>query len=421
MNSESFASLIHDALLHLHNRLYLARHPLATMLAKTGDATAGEVLREWLLSGIEQLKPPHHTAHDRPDWRRYRLLGLRYVEGQSLEQVAHALGVSVRQSTRDQQQAIRDLAEALGTLWPHAGPTGDSVGESPAPIEKPQAGSLSAALAELATMGERTSDLAETVDGAISTLGGLATERRVELSSMVADALPPVAVSRPLLRQAVLSLLAYAAEIAPDSRITLAGTDTGRGVTLRVLVQPQKGRPAQPAAGSRGASPATEELLIVAQRLLQSQAGVVEPGDPGIGQPLLTVILPPVQLRSILVVDDNPDLVSLFRRYLRGQPFRVIQATSGATALRLSRSLRPSAIVLDVMMPLQDGWDILQQLRSQDETHATPVIICSVLPERALARSLGVGEFLAKPFTQQALLATLERCLPAAAGHQDLP
>jgi CheY-like chemotaxis protein len=158
------------------------------------------------------------------------------------------------------------------------------------------------------------------------------------------------------------------------------------------------------------------ELLVAARQLLEAQAGLVELGPAEPGQLLFAIVLPPVQLRTLLVVDDNPDLVGLFRRYLHDQPYRVIQATSGGAALGLSRQLRPGVILLDVLMPSQDGWEILQQLRSHAETRDIPVVICSVLPERALARSLGVHEFLPKPFTRQDLMAVLERSYPTAGG-----
>ena len=64
-----------------------------------------------------------------------------------------------------------------------------------------------------------------------------------------------------------------------------------------------------------------------------------------------------------------------------------------------------------VLMPTQDGWDVLRELASHPETREIPVILCSVLPERSLALSLGVAAFLNKPVTQAALLDALEQCL----------
>jgi CheY-like chemotaxis protein len=122
------------------------------------------------------------------------------------------------------------------------------------------------------------------------------------------------------------------------------------------------------------------------------------------------LLLPTARTRTILVVDDNPDLAYLFSRFLRGHDYHVLEAATGETALRIAREARPDAITLDVLMPSQDGWDILRDLASDPSTRQIPIILCSVLPERSLALSLGVAEFLNKPVTQEALLSALRRC-----------
>ncbi len=85
--------------------------------------------------------------------------------------------------------------------------------------------------------------------------------------------------------------------------------------------------------------------------------------------------------------------------------------TSGADALALLRQLTPQAIVLDVMMPHQDGWEILQALRQEPACATIPVIVCSVLREHDLALSLGASDTLVKPVSQPALLDVLRRWL----------
>ena len=67
----------------------------------------------------------------------------------------------------------------------------------------------------------------------------------------------------------------------------------------------------------------------------------------------------------------------------------------------------PAAIFLDIMMPDQDGWDVLQRLLNHPEARLIPVIICSVLQQRDLALSLGATAFVQKPFSPESLLAVL--------------
>src|SRR4029077_4181965 len=94
----------------------------------------------------------------------------------------------------------------------------------------------------------------------------------------------------------------------------------------------------------------------------------------------LTVTLPAASGYKLLVVDDNPDVGGLFRRYLRGAGYRVLQATSGAAALQMAVEFRPHLVLLDVLLPTRDGWEIMSDLRATPGMADTPVVICSVLP-----------------------------------------
>ena len=420
MDRATFESLVRDALAHLRNRYYLGKHPLASELGSPGRPLTGDALREVLVARIEDLKPAGDAISQDADWRRFRHLVLRYEEGHTLEQAAHTLGISVRQATRDHHQAVEAMCEALWSrrLENDSPATAAALdGEPGAHADRGSSGDLAEEIAKVAGSEEGSADLAETVEGVVATLDKLARENGVSFRPFVADALPPIAMGRTLLRQAILNLLIYTIEVVPGGQVLLAGTDTARGITLRILVQRIDGE-STVLPGTGGASAETRDMVAAARQLLESQGGTIDLNDGQAGQPLVTVTLPPVQLRTVLVIDDNPELVALFRRYLRDQPYRVIQATSGATALGLAAQLRPDVIILDVMLPSQDGWEILQRLGHDPETRGIPVVMCSVLPERALARSLGVAEFLPKPVTRPALLAALESCSPSEGAHQ---
>jgi len=116
----------------------------------------------------------------------------------------------------------------------------------------------------------------------------------------------------------------------------------------------------------------------------------------------------PIAERTVLVVDDNEDVLELFRSYLSPHRYRVVTVRSARQALDLAREVQPYAITLDLMMPGQDGWDVLQTLLNQPDTRHIPVIVCTVLRQKELALSLGAAAFLAKPTTEAALLAALE-------------
>jgi DNA-binding response OmpR family regulator len=114
---------------------------------------------------------------------------------------------------------------------------------------------------------------------------------------------------------------------------------------------------------------------------------------------------------TVLVVEDNPQVVQLFRRYLSGSPYQMLWAATGNVALDLASAERPDAITLDLLLPQRDGWEFLQAAKVHPATRDIPVIVCSVLRERELALSLGAADFLAKPVTQHALLTALRQHL----------
>jgi CheY-like chemotaxis protein len=134
---------------------------------------------------------------------------------------------------------------------------------------------------------------------------------------------------------------------------------------------------------------------------------------PGTSQNSSTMMARTVE--RVLVVDDSPDFVLLLERFLRGYPYQVVRAGHAEEALRLARDAAPDFIVLDVLMPSQDGWDILQHLRALEQLDAVPIIVCSVLSDPTLARSLGADYSLTKPVTQRALLSALEESRATAA------
>jgi Amt family ammonium transporter len=87
----------------------------------------------------------------------------------------------------------------------------------------------------------------------------------------------------------------------------------------------------------------------------------------------------------------------------------VVAATSSQEGLHLAQTLEPDAIVLDIMMPEMDGWELLQRLRAHPKTQEIPVVICSVINDPDLARSLGASFFLPKPVSRRAVLDVLQQ------------
>jgi two-component system, OmpR family, phosphate regulon response regulator PhoB len=108
----------------------------------------------------------------------------------------------------------------------------------------------------------------------------------------------------------------------------------------------------------------------------------------------------------ILVVDDEPDITALVAYHMAKAGFRVSTAGNGTDALKAAREERPDIVILDLMLPGISGYDILAELRKQEETREVGVILLTAKreePDRIRGLSLGADDYLTKPFSPQEL------------------
>lgn len=117
-----------------------------------------------------------------------------------------------------------------------------------------------------------------------------------------------------------------------------------------------------------------------------------------------------VTVNHILVVDDDPAIRDVVADILEMSDYRVKTATNGAEALDFIRDEPPSAVLLDLMMPVMDGWEFLRRCRDQERCAQVPVVVMSAARDIARAASeLGAQAYLSKPFDMDAVLAIVER------------
>ncbi|HEU5013240.1 MAG TPA: response regulator transcription factor [Roseiflexaceae bacterium] len=127
--------------------------------------------------------------------------------------------------------------------------------------------------------------------------------------------------------------------------------------------------------------------------------------------------------RTILVVDDEPQIATIARDYLDRAGFRVITSGDGVTALRLARSERPSLVVLDLMLPGMDGLDVIRSLRGDPATSGLPVIMLTARVEesdRLVGLELGADDYITKPFSPRELVARVRAVLRRTEGQADV-
>jgi signal transduction histidine kinase/DNA-binding response OmpR family regulator len=122
--------------------------------------------------------------------------------------------------------------------------------------------------------------------------------------------------------------------------------------------------------------------------------------------------------RTVLLVDDDEGVRRLFAYELAPLGIRILEAPDGRSALEIAVAERPDAILLDVLMPGLDGWETLRVLKERPETRNIPVVILSVVDNRAFGLSLGAFDYLVKPVEISTLLDSLSRAgVLASRGH----
>jgi CheY-like chemotaxis protein len=114
-------------------------------------------------------------------------------------------------------------------------------------------------------------------------------------------------------------------------------------------------------------------------------------------------------IKTVLVIDDDPTIHDLVKRFLNKQGFKIRTANSGEEGLRLARTIRPQAITLDVMMPGMNGWSVLTALKANPQTADIPVVMMTMVDDQNLGYALGAAEYLLKPVQAKQLGAILDK------------
>ena len=124
--------------------------------------------------------------------------------------------------------------------------------------------------------------------------------------------------------------------------------------------------------------------------------------------------------QRILIVDDDRQIVRLLRAYLEKDGFRVLVAYDGATALQLVRSERPDLMLLDLMLPDRDGWELTRLVRGDPSLAATPIIMLTARvddQDKIVGLEMGADDYVTKPFNPREIMARVRAVLRRARGE----
>lgn len=283
-------------------------------------------------------------------------------------------------------------------------------------------------------------DLRAAINESIAGLAPLAEKKSLRLSTDIAAG--QLVADRGRFRQILYNLLSNAIKYTHDSGeirvvaalsdgwVSIAVDDTGIGISTEDL--PRLFEEFRQLGDPGTHEPGTGLGLALTRRLVEAHGGHLDVTSQIHEGSTFTVWLPqgvqavtqvqPSKLpadgvgagRDVLIVEDEPSAAQLLRTYLEAEGYRVRIAPEGEAALAEVRRLLPGAIILDVMLPGMDGWEVLRRLKSDPDTREVPVIIATVMEEREMGLALGAVDYLVKPLARQALLDRLTRYAPQA-------
>jgi two-component system response regulator VicR len=120
-------------------------------------------------------------------------------------------------------------------------------------------------------------------------------------------------------------------------------------------------------------------------------------------------------MTKIMVVDDEPDLLEVVKLILESDGYQVVTASSGQEALNIIEKEKPDLVLLDIIMPKMDGWEVFSRIKSNIKTHDIPVIMLTAKDQR-IDKLIGlhvvrVDDYITKPFGRAELLERIKRVL----------
>jgi len=123
-----------------------------------------------------------------------------------------------------------------------------------------------------------------------------------------------------------------------------------------------------------------------------------------------------MEKKTILLIDDDELVLKLLDINFRPRGFNVVDFLGGEGAFEKARDIKPSLIILDIMMPLVDGWAVLEQLKQDDITRDIPVIVLTVKgspADMSKAMDMGAHRYVVKPFNPGMLVSLVEETIGA--------
>ncbi|MBI3814679.1 MAG: response regulator, partial [Nitrospinae bacterium] len=303
-------------------------------------------------------------------------------------------------------------------------------------------------------------DIGEIAEGVVSTVDSLIIGKPVKLKMELEEELPATFVDKTRIRQVMLNILSNAVKFTDKGEIRLkvrkiryedmktiennpdgycpkrspvregdfilvSVTDTGIGIKREDMPMVFEEFRQIDSSSARKEGGTGLGMAISNKFILLHGGEIWVESRPGIGSvfhftvpvsetaektlPAIERVIAPIDREKevIMVIDDEINSITLLRRTLEKEGYEVVGIQDPNEAIKRVGEIKPNAIILDVIMPKRDGWEIIQELKSKPETKDIPVIFCTIIADKKLGFSLGASDYLVKPVRDDDLLRSL--------------
>jgi CheY-like chemotaxis protein len=397
---EKLTGHIQEVLKHLHDPQYQPSNQLRDLVGS--DSQDGAVaVQSSILQQIQALEPDPDAPRDARSRQVYEILHLRYVQGLTQQRTAELMNVSVRHVNRLQKEAVHAL---VVSLWERSRPGGRearSDGEDRTGVQASSWRSqVEREILSLQRSGAHpTSDVEQAIDRVLSLKDVIIPNPDLDIEVAFIQPKLTVAVHPSVLDQMLIMAI----------RALARHVSTG---PIRVFASLKDGNAAITMTGALGTEGAPTEHDLAQNILIFTGASVGVDVDGG--HIFLRIGMPSVSKITVLVVEDNADIVRFFRRSTAGTKYRIVHIGKGQKVFDAVETVAPDVIVMDIMLPDVDGWHLLMRLHENPATRSTPVVVCTVVREEELALSLGAALYLAKPVRAHQFTEALDQVLTRA-------
>ena len=404
MDVEAFREIVREALYHLYDYAFLQQSPLVRLFGLEKAPSPARALHEMLEGAIQALWEEGEYRSQ----RYHQILYARYVQEFTQRDIANQLGVTPRHLRREELKAVIALAERLREKLKVPLNEWEEIGLQKGNGKKGLASELRWLKKSFAG---QASNIISSVNRVLALAGAMA-RGNIEFQFLQPEKELMGAIAPTVLDQVLLSLLTAGIGIVGEGKIVVGALRQKDRIVIRV--EGSSRHSPRVVGVRRTESVDFAETIQVVSQLLEVFGGRVEQWSCEREAFSIAFWVFSVERKTVLAIEDNLDTLRLWERYLRNTPFQLIALPNPSLALEEAIRLRPDLIVLDVMMSEIDGWKLLGELRAHSVTKDIPLIVCTVLPQKAFALSLGADGFLQKPFTRRAFLQALTQQIEGA-------